>query len=644
MNIDKAIVPAEWSADSWTSRHIQLGDGRSISCGYRFLVKTDTRLVQTPDSFDARSGSKGNSELSARFGEFAADVSYKADPTGRWIDESVILQLGTGGEVLRDIQIGLEIDSDSLNGFRATPIPLRVSMKGELQEVDIAAAADCARYAEGWIIENGTDGLLVMRVPSGDAHTCFVPLVIRTADSRRTVQIGSLGPDGEDHRERSCYLDTPWPSDRIAFPTTRFVFFKGGWRTGYEIFRRMAASCISRRPDPRRKPCPISYNTYHDFGPKYDRRKIVELMPVLADMGFGLIHLDPGWETVWGSNDWGEEHMGSVESLVEEARKYGLEVGCWTSVHCTDPDVHGDNYTRSQSGEKFYAEDFAIFNPEWNRLWGICPASGWQDDAVGKLSRLGRAGFRFLNSDFHDWPWGGDSCWYDKHRHRVPLTRAQWCEALNDMYIRLHRECPEMVIELHDHVESGEYRVPVWYLYDRPDSWDEKWAYEFMWKTFDDLMAHRLFSLYYIRLAEPIPLFLHMNASTDNEHAVAFWYVASCVNHIGVGAIVKSTDAQRAAYKKAFADYNARFEAFARGEFYGIDELIHVHVYPDRRRAVILVFNLDDSPAEREFALDPESWNMFEGEIRVSGASLAGRIARVNVPGRGVSLIDVEVK
>ncbi len=212
------------------------------------------------------------------------------------------------------------------------------------------------------------------------------------------------------------------------------------------------------------------------------------------------------------------------------------------------------------------------------------------------------------------------------------------------MYVRLHRQCPEMVIELHDHVESGEYRVPVWYLYDRPDSWDEKWAYEFMWKTFDDLMERRLFSLYYIRLAEPIPLFLHMNASTDNEHAIAFWYVASCVNHIGVGAIVKSTQAQREAYKRAFAEYNARFEAFAVGEFYGIDELTHVHVYPGGRRAVILAFNLDETPVEREFPLEFEKWNMIEGKAEVSGAFFDGRVVKASVPGRGVTLIDVDVK
>jgi hypothetical protein len=203
------------------------------------------------------------------------------------------------------------------------------------------------------------------------------------------------------------------------------------------------------------------------------------------------------------------------------------------------------------------------------------------------------------------------------------------------------------VIELHDHVESGEYRTPAWYLYDRPDSYDEKWAYEFMWTTYQDLMDRKLFSLYYLRLAEPIPLFLHMNASSDNENALAFWYVASCVTHIGVGAVLKSSKAQRKAYMKAFARYNERFDAFALGDFFGIDELTHVHVYPDRRRAVLLAFNLGDENETREFSLDTQAWEMAEGEVRLIGADLRRKgkrlTASVSIPPKGVTLVDLSI-
>lgn len=642
MKLDNVLKRVCKLDGDWNTRAFTLEGDEQGKCCWRFEVDWDGGSSRKPRSSKVSLPVADSWKMAASFDGLDAEVTCEIGSDGRWIDESVTLTFADENAKINDLSIGMELDLADLDGFRATPIPFRVSLKGESQVIDLSSAADGAYYAEGWVVEDGEEGFLVMRVPTGSAYTCFVPLVVRTEDTRRTLQVGSLGPDGSDHRERSCYLDTAFAGGKIEFPKTRILFFRGDWRTGFEIFRQMAAQSIARTGEPRRKPCPISYNTYHDFGPKYDREKIFELMPMLSEMGFGLIHLDPGWETVWGSNIWGEDHMGDLDELVAEARRNGLEVGCWTSVHSTDPDVHGDNYTRNQAGEKFYAEDFAIMNPEWNRLWGSCPASEYQNTALANLSRLGKAGFRFLNSDFHDWPWMGEGCWSKDHWHKGWLTRPEWCEALNQLYVRLHEACPDMVLELHDHVESGEYRTPVWYMYDRPGSYDEKWAYEFMWHTFENLMDHKLFSLYYVRLAEPIPMFLHMHASSDNEHAIAFWYIASCVNHVGVGAILKSSEKQRESYKKAFAEYNARFEAFSSGTFHGIDELTHVHVYPDRRRAVIVAFNLTDEEVTREFKLEPKEWDMNDGGLSVEGAKLSSEgLVQVVVPAQGVVLVDL---
>jgi len=175
----------------------------------------------------------------------------------------------------------------------------------------------------------------------------------------------------------------------------------------------------------------------------------------------------------------------------------------------------------------------------------------------------------FLNSDFHDWPWTGDSCWAKEHYHNAPITRAQWALGLNEFYERLQWRVPDLVIEMHDHIESGEYRTPVWYLFDRPGSYDEKWAYEFMWTTYQDLMDRKLFALYYLRLAEPIPLFLHINASSDNEKCIGVLVCRKLVTHMGVGAVRASGEVQRNAYMKAIKEFNARFDAFALGTFYG---------------------------------------------------------------------------
>lgn len=557
---------------------------------------------------------------------------------GRWLDEQVTLSFREPRPRLTDLSYGLALDRRSLHGFTATPIPFRVGLDGALKTLDLGQAEECSRYAEGWVVDNGQHGMLVMRLPSGSAYTCFAPLVI----GPDSVQVGSIGPDGEDHRERNPFLDVEWEGSEIELPVTRFIFFEGDWRTGYGLFRETVRDSLSRRSEPRRRPCPVTYNTYHDFGPSYDKGRLLEIMPGLASMGFGMLHLDPGWETVWGSNIWNDQAMGDAAEFVLEAERHGLEVGCWTSVHTTDPEVHKGSYAIGQSGEQYFAEDFTFLNPAAERLWGVCLASAWRQTTLDRLSRLGRAGVRFLNSDFHDWPWSGEGCRSNEHLHSRPITRAQWAESLNGLYEDLHRACPDMVIELHDHVESGEYRTPAWYLYDRPFSYDEKWAYEFMWKTYEDLMERKLFALYHLRLAEPIPLYLHINASSDNENALAFWYVASCVTHIGVGAIMKAGDAQRNAYARAFEQYNARFDAFALGEFYGIDELTHVHVSLDRKSAVLLAFNLDDQPVERQVVVDPISWGLCRDRAEEVRRACGGadRLS-VSIGARDVTLIDL---
>lgn len=634
MKLEKVISPISDFNLAWDSRRFVCGQDRQIETNYRFCIRHNDQTPETPSSVELN-----GTGITARFDGFKAAINYNIDAEGLYLDENISLTFDNSLVTLNDIAIGPQLDVSDLQGFTATPVPFKVGLDGKSKVIDLNDPQEGSYSAEGWVLDNGTDGYLVMRVPTGSALTCFVPLIIRKEGARILLQFGSIGPDGDNHQVRNSFLDTQWQEQTIELPTTRFVCFKGNWQTGYEIFRRMVEMSLTRSSEPKRGPLPITYNTYHDFGPSYDRARLVEIMPRLASMGIGLMHLDPGWETVWGSNVWKEDTMGPVEEFTREAEKHGLLVGNWTSVHTTDTQVHNDFYIRNSKGEKYLAEKFGEVE-----LWGVCPDSGWREETLANLSKLGNAGFRFLNSDFHDWPWSAESCQSKEHYHDKPLTRVQWAESLNKLYEELHKACPNLVIEMHDHVESGDYRTPVWYMYDRPYSYDEKWAYEFMWTTHQDLLDRKLFSLYYMRLAEPIPFFLHMNASSDNSNAIAFWYVASCVTHIGVGAIMNSSEEQRQAYAKAFAAYNARSEAFTLGRFYGVDELTHVHVYPDKKRAVILAFNIEDEPIERSFAVDTEMWDMEQGRIKVEGAQLSDGLITVNIPPKDVVIIDVAVE
>lgn len=627
MKLEQSLIHVSHLELAWQYRRFALEQHSAFAEGaYVF----DVGLDRSPTGSPVPRSCCGALALAAELGPFSVEIDYSLGPEGAFVDEAVSLEFHEPPVTLTDLHIGMRFDTEALAGYTATPVPFRVGLDGRSGVVNIAQAQPGAFFAEGWVIDNGADGLLVMRVPDGSPYTCFVPLVIDAGG----MQVGSIGPDGESTFERSPFLDVQWQSPRLHFPATRFVFFRGDWKTGYELFRGMVEQSLARNPF-ERPACPITYNTFHDFGPSYDRARLLEAMPELRSIGFGMLHLDPGWETVWGSNEWNDQTMGSPESFVEAAGAHGLQAGCWTSVHTTDPEVHGANYTLDSHGSKYLAEDFTRFNPASVQLWGVCPASEWASDALRKLSRLGKAGFRFLNSDFHDWPWSGESCHSSKHCHSAPLTRPQWVAALSDFYRSLHAACPGLTIEMHDHAESGAYRTPVWYLYDLPGSYDEKWAYEFMWTTYQDLLDRKLFALYYMRLAEPLPFYLHINAASDNDNALAFWYVASCVTHIGVGAILGCSDSRKQAYRSAFERYNARFDAFTRGRFHGIDELAHVHVYPDRRRAVVLVFNLEDEPLERTLLLDPEAWGM-------ESAGTECRELRITVPPKDAAIVDVD--
>ncbi len=491
----------------------------------------------------------------------------------------------------------LEIPAGELPGFRIHPLPFKVGLDGRDRSAALAGAAAFEDFAEGWMLEDGRRGLLLMRLPDGSHETCFVPAELAVEGGRRMARPGLAGMDGSDHRTRSIFVRRMEQGGSVRFPALRIVPFDGGWEEGVALFRSVLTAALGRLREPRRV-SPVSYNTYHDFGPSLSRAKLEPLMPLLREMGFGLLHLDPGWETFWGSSEWNEAEMGPVEEFVRLAESHGLKVGCWTTLHTRNPGMDPSLYCRDSSGGAFVAEDFGEV-----RLWGLCPAGPWRERFVKNLRALADAGFVFINSDFHDWPWEEQSCHDPSHGHPVPLTREEWALAVNRAFEEVRAGFPSLVVEMHDHVESGEYRTPAWYLFDRPESYDEKWAYEFMWKTHRDLMEGRLFSLYHLRKAEPVPLFLHMNMSTDNENAIAFWYVASCVTHIGVGGVLKAPEEVREGYRQAISTYNRFFDEFTRGEFTGLDELTHLHTAPGGGRAVLLCFNLTGEDVAREVAV-----------------------------------------
>jgi len=90
-----------------------------------------------------------------------------------------------------------------------------------------------------------------------------------------------------------------------------------------------------------------------------------------------------------------------------------------------------------------------------------------------------------------------------------------------------------------------------------------------------------------------VPIYTHVNLATDNDQCLVLWWYASTCRHLGIGgthADPKIVKAQQEAMKW----YRARDRVYNRGEFYGINEQIHLHVLPEEKAFTVNLFNLND--------------------------------------------------
>ena len=115
-----------------------------------------------------------------------------------------------------------------------------------------------------------------------------------------------------------------------------------------------------------------------------------------------------------------------------------------------------------------------------------------------------------------------------------------------------------------------------------------------MWNPIEDLRSGRGLALYYYNLACNVPIYLHIDLRDDNEHCTVFWWFASTCRHLGIGGTHPQphvADAQR----RAMETYRRLEVFYKRGEFYGINEEIHLHVLSHENRLVVNIFNLSDN-------------------------------------------------
>jgi hypothetical protein len=216
------------------------------------------------------------------------------------------------------------------------------------------------------------------------------------------------------------------------------------------------------------------------------------------------------------------------------------------------------------------------------------------DEAEKRLLANCADGAVFLMFDGNWWNGG---CENPQHGHPIPYRLEDHIRANIDLAQRVHAKYPKALIELHDPVAGGNpVRItPVYYKYGLPGSYDENWGFELMWDPMADLKEGRARVLYYYNLGCHVPLYLHINLSQDNEHCVELWWYASTCRHLGIGGTSPSP-AVVEAQKRAMRRYRELDRFYKRGEFFGINEEIHLHALPQENAFVVNVFNLSGQP------------------------------------------------
>ena len=316
------------------------------------------------------------------------------------------------------------------------------------------------------------------------------------------------------------------------------------------------------------------------------------------------LYLDPGWDTNFGTFIWGESWLGPRKKFITDMKsQYGLDV----SLHCPLASwMCHPVYRANNPGVADYPRESFRMDSDGKVIEGsICLGSRqYLETAEKRMLENCADGVVFLMFD-GDWYQGG--CWNPDHGHPVPYRKEDQVNAVARLAQRIHTVYPDVLIEMHDPIGSGSAAkfTPVYYKYGLPGSFDENWGFELMWRPMHDLRTGAAKALFYYNMGCNVPVYLHVDLRDDNEYSLVLWWYASTCRHLGIGGthhnhlVVQSQ-------KKAMQRYRQLERFYKQGEFYGINEEIHLHVLADKNAFVVNLFNLSDETRtiSGEFHLD----------------------------------------
>ena len=468
--------------------------------------------------------------------------------------------------------------------------------------------------SEGWAWTDGENGLLLIKYNPKMIE--YSMLETEHVDGATYLNFGGASPSlyGEPAEARDLHS-----GGRVAFGLTRCHFYEGLWRRGSYIFREYMSGLGHGLPD-NYDPS-VHWNELYDVGwyhsdrqrlfANYTPQALEQEARKAREIGCEALYLDPGWETCEGATKWDEERLGPAAEFVRKIQdEYGLQVGFRTIGRSYCEEYQG-MYRRSADGSIGFAGPYGV-KPFYEPC--IC-SEAYQTEKLKRILDVAGAGMRFIMFDEFDWR---GPCFDPRHGHPVPTTPSMHAHAVMDLARKVHEAHPEILIEAHDPVWPWAVRyLPVYYLHEQ-GTFDEGWAFEFMWNPLEDLLSGKALSLFYYNLAYDLPLYLHITMEHDNDNCLAFWWYASTVRHLGIGGS-RGNQARFEAYKAAMAQYRSLKDLYTCGEFYAIDELTHIHVLPETDRCVLNAFNLTDTPVSRQVEVRLNDLGLMEN-LLVDGA------------------------
>lgn len=506
--------------------------------------------------------------------------------------------------------------------------------------------------SEGWAWTDGKLGFLITKYSQEGMEWAALDRVPLGPD-RAGLRWGGFG----------FYLGEPehgaWlpPGESHHFGVTRLTAYQGGMVEGFYAFRQEMTE--------RGHGCPPAFNPPVHWNELYDNKlwwlpseqqgdpEMRKKYYTLSDMkeeaakakaiGCEALYLDPGWDTLFGSKIWDEARLGTCKSFVEMLqRDYGLKLSLhtplsgWCDPTAYPPEVHRMN----RFGQRL----------TWDRSAGfgsspLCGASRqYIEETARRLKALacdGATFFMFDGNGYHA------ECWDPQHGHSVPAQREEHVQGMCRLARMVHAEYPHALIEMHGPTPTyyGHGRAPADPQFSHVPGFDSVWAFELMWGPMADLLSGRSIVLYYYSLAYGLPLYIHIDLRTDNENALVFWWNASTCRHLGIGGTHKDAAVQRA-HKEAMAAYRRLEPFFKAGTFYGVDEMVHVHVHPSEPAAAINCFNMEDHPVRRRIEIEPARFRLDpNGRYEFKGARARQEenryIIDVEIPRHGHVLLEM---